>query len=46
MKQESEKPRRPPVKSTMPWLGVMKPVSPGSVSLMGEAGGRLSSIRK
>ena len=46
MKQESEKPKRKPVTRTIVELGVMSPVSPGSVSRMGEAAGRFSSIRK
>ena len=46
MKQASENPSAKPVTRTMLLLGVISPVSPGSVSLMAEAAGRLRSIRK
>ena len=46
MKQASENPSPKPVTRTMLLLGVMSPVSPGSVSLIAEAAGRFRSIRK
>ena len=46
MKQASENPSPKPVTRTMMLLGVMSPVSPGSVSLIAEAAGRFRSIRK
>ena len=46
MKQASENPSPNPVMRTMIQLGVISPVSPGSVSLMAEAAGRFNSIRK